>query len=130
MARSGRGGGQDGGRVEPGLPMVNRAAVVLEPAGGYLEWARACPDTPPELMLEEAVTEGTVYLLPETDAGPEAWLRRNYTTLFAHELFAWCTDEAFWPRDRSFKAFKKFFLVRFCSLVLDLGRGPIEREIL
>jgi len=24
--------------------------------------------------------------------------------------------------------FKKFFQVRFCSIVLDLGRGPIERD--
>jgi hypothetical protein len=116
--------------VEVGLdlPTVNRFAVVLEPAAGYLEWARGCPDTPPELMLQEAVSEGTVYLIPETDAEPEAWLRRHYAPLFAHELFAWCTDEACWPRDRSFKTFNKFFRVRFCSLVLDLGRGPIERD--
>lgn len=116
--------------VGPDLPTVNRAAVVLESAAGYLEWARGCPDSLPDLTMEDLGEEGTVYLIPETDTDPEAWLRRHYAPLFAHELLAWCTDEAFWPRDRSFKAFKKFFQVRFCSLVLDLGRGPIERESL
>lgn len=121
-----------GKKVEVGqdLLTVNRAAVVLEPAETYLEWARECPDSLPDLTLADLREEGTVYLIPETDAEPEVWLRRHYTTLFANELFAWCTDEACWPRDRSYKAFKKFFQVRFCSLVLDLGRGPIERESL
>jgi hypothetical protein len=112
----------------PDLPLVNRAAVVLEPAAGYLEWAKECPDGLPDLTLADLREEGTVYLIPETDADPEVWLRRHYAAMFFHELFAWCTDEAFWPRDRSYKAFKKFFQVGFCSIVLDLGRGPIERE--
>ena len=118
------------GEAGPDLALVNRAAVVLEPAAAYLEWAKGCPDGLPDLTLADLREEGTVYLIPETDAEPEAWLRRHYAPLFANELLAWCTDEAFWPRDRSYKAFKKFFRVRFCSIVLDLGRGPIERESL
>jgi hypothetical protein len=107
------------------LPVVNRSAVVLEPAQAYLEWARECPEALPDLTLEELGKEGTVYLIPETDADPESWLRRNFIDMFEHELDAWYTDQAFWPKDRSFKAFKKFFRMRFCSMVLDLGRGPI-----
>jgi hypothetical protein len=60
------------------LPIVNRAAVVLEPAQAYLEWARKCPEAIPDLTLKELGQEGTVYLIPETDADPEKWLRRNY----------------------------------------------------
>ncbi|MBM4287536.1 MAG: hypothetical protein FJ135_05210 [Deltaproteobacteria bacterium] len=110
------------------LPAVNRAEVVLEPAAAYLEWARGCPDGLPDLTLADLGEEGTVYLIPETDADPKTWLRRHFAPLFANELFAWCTDEACWPRERSYKTFKKFFQVRFCSIVLDLGRGPLERE--
>ena len=122
MSRGGK------GEAGPDLPTVNRVAVVMEPAPAYLEWAKECPDGLPDLTLADLREEGTIYLIPETDAEPEAWLRRHYAPLFANELFAWCTDEAFWPRDRSYKAFKKFFQVRFCSIVLDLGRGPIERD--
>ena len=115
------------GEEEIILPIVNRAAVVLEPAQAYLEWARECPEALPDLTLEELCEEGTAYLIPETDADPEKWLRRNFGAMFEHELYAWYTDRAFWPKDRSFKAFKKFFKVRFCSMVLDLGKGPIEK---
>jgi len=31
-------------------------------------------------------------------------------------------------KDRSFKAFKKFFIVHFSSVVVDLGRGSIYRD--
>jgi hypothetical protein len=110
------------------LPTVNRAAVVLEPAQAYLEWARDCPEGIPDLTLEELGEEGTVYLIPETNTDPERWLRRNFVIIFEHELEAWYTDRAFWPKDRSFKTFKKFFTVRFCSIVLDLGKGSIEKD--
>jgi hypothetical protein len=35
------------------LPIVNRAAVVLEPAQAYLEWARECPEALPDITLKE-----------------------------------------------------------------------------
>lgn len=121
IRRASKDGGTD-------LYIVNRAAVVLEPAQAYLEWARECPEALSELTFGDLGEEGTVYLIPETSVDPESWLRRNFIAMFEHELGAWYTDQAFWPKDRSFKAFKKFFKVRFCSMVLDLGKGPIDRE--
>lgn len=110
------------------LPTVNRCAMVLEPTKAYLEWAKACPESDPDLTLNELRQEGTAYLIPEVGEGPETWLKRNYAAMFEHELYAWCTDESFWPEDRSFKAFRKFFKVRFCSMVLDMGKGAIKRD--
>ena len=72
--------------------------------------------------------EPTAYLIPEVDAEPDAWLKRNFATIFEHELYAWCVDTELWPKDRSFKAFKKFFNIRFCSMVLDMGKEPISRD--
>ena len=110
------------------FPIVNRAAMVLEPAQAYLEWARECPEAMPDLTLQELGEEGTVYLIPEANDNPDKWLRRNFVAMFENELEAWYTDRVFWPKDRSFKAFKKFFKVRFCSMVSDLGKGSIEKD--
>jgi hypothetical protein len=110
------------------LPIVNRAAVVLEPAQAYLEWARECPEATPDLTLEELGEEGSVYLIPETNDKADRWLRRNFTIIFERKLYAWYTDRVFWPKERSFKTFKKFFKVRFCSMVSDLGKGSIEKD--
>ncbi len=49
-------------------------------------------------------------------------------TIFEIELDGWCTDPAVWPKDRSLKTFRKFFHVYYCSSVVDLGDGPIDRE--
>lgn len=109
-------------------PMINRSAIVLELTEVYLEWARKCPDSDPDFTLEEAFEDGTVYLIPEVYTEPEKWLKRNYRIMFEHELYAWYTDDTCWPKDRSFEEFKKFFKIRFCSIVLDLCNGLIERE--
>jgi hypothetical protein len=106
------------------LPMVSRSALVLEPTAAYWEWANSCPGDdpkvpPPGLGQED---ESTVYLIPQMDLGPESWLRRHFAAILEHELWAWCTDTTFWPADRSFDAFNRFFNVRFCSMVLDMGR--------
>jgi hypothetical protein len=122
--------GTDEHRQGADVPTVNRSALVLEPAEAYWEWANSCHGDDPKLAPPEPgdEEEGTVYLIPEMDFGPEAWLRRNYATMFEHELWAWCTDETFWPEDRSLKAFKRFFKVRFHSMVLDMGEEPIARD--
>jgi hypothetical protein len=109
------------------FPTINRFAILLEPTEAFLEWAKKCPDGDPELTLKELRDEGTVYLIPETDAMPENWLKRNYKIMFEHELKAWYTDEDYWPKPRSFKIFKMFFNIRFSSIILDMGKGSIDR---
>ena len=118
----------DGSSGDGGLPSINRMAILLDPAKGYLEWVRSCPEGDDGITLEELRSEPTVYLIPEMDAEPEAWLQKNFQAIFEQELDAWCGDDAFWPEDRSFKVFKRFFRVRLASMVVDMGRGPIKRN--
>jgi len=114
-------------RRGPGLPMVNRASVVLEATQVYADWANSCPGGGPKMVLSEVPDDqSTVYLIPEMDFGPEEWLRGNYLPMFEEELYAWHTDKSDWPEDRSFEAFSRFFKVRFRSMVLDMGRGRIR----
>ena len=111
------------------LPTINRSAVVLEPTEVYLQWAKECAEDDAELTLDELSKDCTTYLIPEPDAQPDAWLKRNYAAMFGHELYGWCMDETLWPEDRSFKNFKRFFRVRFHSLVVDMGGGEIVRDV-
>ena len=110
------------------LPTINRNVLMVEPTEVFLEWAKKNPDTDLELTMDELLADCTAYLIPEQEADPEAWLRRNFKTIFEIELDGWCTDPSLWPKVRSFKAFKKFFCVRFCSTVIDLAKGAIARE--
>ena len=116
------------GPLSADLPGINRYAVVLEPTKAYVDWAGNCPDSDSDADSLESDEEGTVYLIPEVEGRFESWLKRNYKQMFEHELWSWCTDEAYWPKDRSFKAFQKFFRIRFHSVLLDLAKGPIFQD--
>jgi len=110
------------------LPTINRNVLVVVLTEGFLEWARKNPDDDVTLNLEELVADSTAYLIPEQDADAESWLKRNFKAIFEIELDGWCTDPSLWPKDRSMKTFRKFFRVYYCSSVIDLGDGPIDRE--
>ncbi|MGD0781320.1 MAG: hypothetical protein ABSA30_00520 [Candidatus Aminicenantales bacterium] len=109
------------------LPTINRNAIWIEPTAVFLEWAQKFPDIDTELTLDELLKDGTAYLIPEQEDEPDAWLKRNFKTIFEVELDGWCTDSFLWPKDRSFKAFKKFFVIHFCSVVIDLGKSSIDK---
>jgi len=107
------------------LPTINRFILVVEPTNVFLEWAKKFPDEDPKLTLNELLEDTSAYLIPHTD--PDSWLAQNYRKIFELELNDWSVDHSCWPKDRSFKRFKEFFNVRFCSIVIDMGEGPIKR---
>jgi hypothetical protein len=107
------------------LPAVNRAALLLKPTQAYADWANSCGEGPKLVLSEMEDDFSSVYLIPEVDFRPDAWLRKHYRTLFEHELWNWCTDPSTWPKGRSFRAFQEFFTVHFHSMVVDLGGEPI-----
>jgi len=108
---------------------INRYALVLEPSEAYLEWAKEFPDPDPDLTLANLKTEGgTIYLIPNTNDNPEAWLKRNFKKLFEEELYAWCTAEDLWPAERTYKVFRQFFNFSFHSMIFDMVGRALERE--
>ena len=110
------------------LPVVNRGALVLRATQAFVEWANSCGEGP-KLALEELdEDEHTVYLVPEVEHRPDAWLRQHFRILFEYELASWCTDAACWPEDRSFEAFQRYFTTQFHSMVVDLGEEPITSD--
>jgi hypothetical protein len=108
------------------IPTINRYAIILDPAEGYFDWTKACPEPDPKLTLVELQIESTVFLVPETNTEPENWLKRNCKPILEHELEAWYTDENYWPEKLTYKLFKEFFNIRVSSMVMDLGKETVE----
>jgi hypothetical protein len=102
--------------------------VVLLPTEACLEWVKSCPDYVGDLPLKEMQREPTVYLIPDAKDAPDDYIRRHYKPMFEEELHSWYTDPEMWPKDRSFKTFKKFFTILVTTMVYDLGEGQIERD--
>lgn len=106
--------------MHEGFPMVKRYAFVIDPSEDYLKWVKDCLNDN-TLTLKDLRAESTVYLTPQFDCDPEEWLKRNYRGIFEEELLGWCTDKSKWPADLSFQVFKRFFEIRFCSIVFDIN---------
>ena len=111
------------------MKTVNRGALVVRLRQPYLDWAKSID----EGALKEA--EGienhvSVYLVedPELLNEEEPDLETCYGQIFRQELAGWSLDESQWPRGRDLKTFRAWFDIEAQSIVVDLGRDPIEVE--
>ena len=111
----------------PDFPTINRFAVILLPTEACLKWINSCSNDNP-VTLADAQKEPAGYLIPEGKAEPETYICRHFKAMFEEELNSWYTDPDLWPKDRSFKTFKKFFTTYVSTEVFDLGKGMIVKE--
>ncbi|MBI4842720.1 MAG: hypothetical protein HY809_00125 [Nitrospirae bacterium] len=108
--------------------MVNRAAIILRYKEPFIRWINESdPDNPsPDITMESANEERTVYLISDTDAETyEKWIKSNYESLFEDELYAWYIDETLWPKNRTKKMFDEWFEVECHSVLIDTVGGDI-----
>jgi hypothetical protein len=106
--------------------IVNRIAVTLISTEACLDWINSCDDD--KMTLDEIQDDPTTYLLPVGRDEPESQVRRHFKEMFIEELGSWYTDSDLWPKDLSFKTFKKFFTIHVASMVVDLGKGEIVKD--
>lgn len=106
--------------------LINRIAVTLIPTQACLDWINSCDED--KVTLDEIQNDSTTFLLPEGRDEPERQVRRHFKAMLIEELNSWYTDKTMWPKDLSFRTFKKFFTIHVASMVLDLGTGEIVKE--
>ena len=110
---------------------VNRYVAVLKPKKPFLEWINSLPDmdkTP--LSFEDLNKECPCYLIPEYDDNEKSreFIIKHFERIFEVELAAWDHSGKHWPENLDRLLFNKFFNIEIHSDVVDLMKGPIERE--
>ena len=108
--------------------MVNRAAVILKYKSPMIAWINESDqvEDSPEMTIEEANSDKTVYLISSDDAEDlDQWLKLNYKALFEAELEDWFLDENLWPKKRTRKVFDEWFDVECHSIIMDTVGIPI-----
>ena len=106
---------------------INRSAVAVIPAQPFLDWLHEVDPTSAHLTLNDLRDEPTIYLLPEYDTAEEArkHLQSRWKQIFEEQLEEWFRVPTAWPTDRTFKAFKRWFVH---SVLIDLCEHPIIWE--
>lgn len=106
--------------------MVNRSVVVAVAKEPFREWLRSLPD-PEDLSLEKINEDCSAYLIPAYgyDEDRDKIIKQCYNIIFEDQLAGWWTLEEDWPRRRDLRTFRKWFDLRFHSIVEDLVEGAI-----
>lgn len=111
--------------------MINRSAVMVRLKRPFLDWLKSLPD-PIDLtpISSELPEERTIFLLPtyEMEEEKERLLKQYYKQIFEETLAEWWTDEADWPKNRTFNMLKEWLDVEFHCMILDLVDEPLLDE--
>lgn len=111
--------------------MLNRSLLIVHVRQPFLDWLQGLPDPVSDpVTLDTANEDASAYLVPgyDDDEERDSLLRQGYEVIFEDQLAGWWTDEAQWPRDRSFETFQAWFDVSWHSTIEDLVDGPLEDE--
>lgn len=108
------------------MPEINRSLLVVKPKQPYLDWVHTLIDE--RFTLDDVRDDSTAYLIPEVELIDEraVIIECCYDFIFEVELASWHPHQADWPEQRDLKTFLEWFDLEFHSLVLDMGRTPIE----
>lgn len=103
------------------MEVVNRFALVVRPKRRYLEWANALEHEQAPLTVD-ALPGLTQIVLVEADVEEpdrEALIETYADQIWEEQLFAWWTDEADWPKNRTPHTLRDWF---------EAMKDALERE--
>jgi len=111
---------------------LNRFALIVRPAGPFIEWAaRVFGEPEAQIRKELTSAEPTIYLLPESKAAyvdDPGVLKAHWRAIFKVELDGWCTDETTWPKSMSEALFRAWFKLELVTVLYDHGKDPLKLE--
>jgi hypothetical protein len=109
---------------------INRSVAIIRPKQPYVDWANQLPDANRKTSLSDLQEDCTVILVPEYDNDDDAkkYIDKIARDILENELFSWCTNEDWWPQNRTKAMFWKWFDVELHSEVIDPSEEPIMKE--
>jgi hypothetical protein len=112
------------------MPPINRSVAIIRPKQPFVDWSNQLPDGGPKVSLDNFRHNCTVILIPEYDTHRQtkSYINQIYEDIFEEELWGWCTEESWWPKDRTKELFWQWFEVELHSIVLDSLDESIEKE--
>ena len=112
------------------METINRIAVTIAFKQKFVDWINHLPDADDlKWTLEMINKDRPVYLVPAYDFNEDAaeWFAPHKTLVLEEAFESICTEEKWWPEDRSGNVFDEYLTAEFHSMVFDLVEDePIE----
>jgi hypothetical protein len=82
---------------------INRSIAIIKPKQPFVDWANELPDAELKSSLKDFKTDCLSLLIPEfnTDEEAKRYIDNIYEDIFVEELYGWCTEESWFPQDRT-----------------------------
>ena len=112
------------------LKLINRTVAVLKPKQAFVDWVNSMPGGDPPMAMDEIFDDSLCFLIPEYDTNEQAleFILKNVQPILEAELIGWDQSGETWPDKLDRRLLQKFFDVEIHSEVIDMMKGPIERE--
>ena len=112
--------------IHPVFEATDRSALLIVPNEIYYNWWR-CVIKNKDFFCQ---SEPDIFLIPgfALMEHAESFIRTFYDLFFQYELKKWGVDSSFWPVNRTFDMFRKWFDVRLSCRVSDILAQPIFKE--
>jgi len=109
---------------------INRTVAVLKPKPAFMDWINSMPGDGPPMAIEEISDDCLCFLIPEYDTNEQAleFILKNALPILEAELIGWDQSGETWPDKLDRRLLQKFFDIEIHSEVIDMMKGPIERE--
>jgi hypothetical protein len=109
---------------------INRSLAIIKPQQPFVDWANQLSDADGKVSLADFREDCLAVLIAEYDTDEEArgHINAMWEDLFEEELWEWCTEESWWPQERTREMFWEWFDVEFHSVVADPYEDPIKKE--
>ncbi|MEW4924446.1 hypothetical protein [Algibacter sp. 2305UL17-15] len=104
---------------------INRYAIILKPKQPFFDWINNL--YPDDKVIE--VDEANIYLVDNNVDDLAKWLRKKFDKFFTIELNDWHTNKKEWPQKRNFKLFNQWFHVDISTMVYDMEKQPISKNL-
>ncbi len=104
------------------MPYLYRTALIVSRKQPYIDWANGLATEESERFPDDLATRRDVYLGPQMDHQPtvDEAIADNWPEIFDEALYAWSTDEATWPADRTRAMFDDWFEAELADSTIDL----------
>ena len=112
--------------IQPLFDKIDRSAIMILPGEIYYQWGRCVHRANSDFPYPEP----ELYLIPGFESQDEvtAFIKTFYDFFFQHELQKWEVDPSFWPVNRTYEMFRKWFDVTLIQTIKDTLVQPVFKE--
>lgn len=109
---------------------INRSTALLRPKQAFLDWINSMPTDISPMTMEQISKECLCFLIPVYDTSEQGreFILKNAEAILEVQLDGWDQSGETWPVRLDRRLLERFFDIEVHSEVIDMMKGPIERE--